>query len=141
VDYLLTSRPASLQEWFAMPSSVGETGLVLLVPEADSAVSLWRSAHDPSAAEGMPAHITILYPFISAATLNDQVLVVIAAICREVPPAEFTFPEFGNFPGVLWLRPDTTMCGDLTTRFRAHWPDRVLAIRVECAGSPNLVHG
>ena len=106
-----------------MSSSPGETGLVLLVPEADRAVSPWRSAHDPSAAEGMSAHITILYPFISGATLSHQVLDEIATICREVPAVEFTFAEFGRFPRVLWLRPDTAMCSQLVTRFRARWPE------------------
>jgi hypothetical protein len=71
----------------------------------------------------MSAHITILYPFISGATLSHQVLDEIATICREVPAVEFTFAEFGRFPGVLWLRPDTTMCSRLVTRFRARWPE------------------
>jgi hypothetical protein len=41
-----------------MPS-IG-TALVILVPEAEALVSSFRNKHDPSAADGMPAHITLV---------------------------------------------------------------------------------
>jgi len=44
-----------------MPSS--ESALVVLVPEAEAVVKPFRDQYDPSAAAGMPAHITLLYPF------------------------------------------------------------------------------
>jgi 2'-5' RNA ligase len=106
-----------------MFSKPGDTALVLFVPEADPAVCSWREAHDPSAAEGMPAHITVLYPFVADETLNDQLLGEIATICGEVPAMGFTFSEFGRFPGVLWLKPDTTLCSQLVTRVRTRWPE------------------
>jgi hypothetical protein len=40
-----------------------ESGLAVLVPEAEHLVTSFRERHDPSAAAGMPAHITLLYPF------------------------------------------------------------------------------
>ena len=52
----------------AMP----ETALVVEVPEAEPLVSQWRAQHDWSAQRGVPAHITILYPFAppSATTMS-----------------------------------------------------------------------
>ena len=41
-----------------------ETALVVLVPEAEAIVGRLRQRYDPSAAVGMPAHITINYPFL-----------------------------------------------------------------------------
>ena len=40
-----------------------ETALILPVADAEPAVARWRLAHDPSAAQGVPARITPLYPF------------------------------------------------------------------------------
>jgi hypothetical protein len=39
------------------------SALVVLVLEAEASVKPFRDRHDPSAAAGMPAHITLLYPF------------------------------------------------------------------------------
>ena len=40
-----------------------ESSLVVLVPEAESVVKSLREKYDPAAAYGMPAHVTLLYPF------------------------------------------------------------------------------
>ena len=44
-----------------------ESALVVLVPEADPLVGPFRSFFDPSAALGVPAHVTLLYPFVEPA--------------------------------------------------------------------------
>lgn len=41
-----------------------ESALVIVVPEAEALVKPFRDRHDPSAAAGVPAHITLLYPFL-----------------------------------------------------------------------------
>ena len=41
-----------------------ESALVILVPEAEPVVGRLRQRYDPSAAVGMPAHITLNYPFL-----------------------------------------------------------------------------
>ena len=43
-----------------MPSAV-----VVEVPEAEPLVGAWRLRFDPVAALGMPAHVTLLYPFVA----------------------------------------------------------------------------
>ena len=40
-----------------------ESALVVVVPEAEQLVGPFREKYDPSAAAGMPPHITLLYPF------------------------------------------------------------------------------
>lgn len=106
-----------------MFSKVGDTALVFLVPEAESVVHSWRSAHDPSATEGMPAHMTVLYPFIAEGELNDHTLNEIATICGDWQSTAVGFMEFGRFPAVLWLKPDTTSCFELITQIRNRWPE------------------
>ncbi len=104
-------------------SNVGDTALVLLVPEAEAVVRSWRSEHDPSATEGMPAHVTVLYPFIAEGDLNDDTLDEIAAIGSGWRPIEVDFAEFGRFPQVLWLKPNGTSCVELITQVRSRWPE------------------
>ena len=105
-----------------MFSDVGDTALVFLVPEVERAIRSWRSAHDPSAAEGMPAHITVLYPFIAEGDLREATLNELKAVCDKWQPIEVEFAEFGHFPGVLWLNPNSVQCLELITRVRDTFP-------------------
>ena len=41
-----------------------ESAILLCVPEAEKLVHEWRLKGDPSAARGVPAHVTLLYPFL-----------------------------------------------------------------------------
>jgi hypothetical protein len=54
-----------------------QSGLIIEVPEAEPAVRQHRERLDASAPLGIPAHITVLFPFmppetIGAATLTRQ---------------------------------------------------------------------
>ena len=106
-----------------MFSKVGDTALVLLVPEAEPLVHDWRSAHDPSAAEGMPAHITVLYPFVLEHSITQETYQTIAKICNDTPPLTVNFETVGRFPSVLWLDPGSPECRQLITAVRQAWPE------------------
>jgi len=49
--------------WQRRGGNLIEVAIVVLVPEAETLVEPFRKIFDPSAAKGMPAHITINYPF------------------------------------------------------------------------------
>ena len=83
----------------------GETGLILHVPEAESVVGPWRSRHDSSAPLGVPAHVTVLYPWIPIELVTDDDRAAVAEIVASMGPLELTFGGFGRFPDVLWLDP------------------------------------
>jgi hypothetical protein len=51
-----------------------ESALIIVVPEAERLVKPFRDRHDPSAKDGVPAHITLLYPFKPPAEINNSVL-------------------------------------------------------------------
>ena len=59
------------------------TALVVLVPEAEPVVAAHRLRHDPAAADGVPAHVTVLYPFRTEP--DDTTLEAVAAIAAAVP--------------------------------------------------------
>ena len=83
-----------------------ETGLILVVPEAEPVVRDLRARSGPSAAAGVPAHVTILYPFRPWAAVDRHVVVRLKQILRGVRPFELSFAGVGRFPGVLWLAPE-----------------------------------
>lgn len=82
-----------------------ETALVILVPEAEAVVAGVRLEHDPAAAAGVPAHVTILYPFRSI--VDDATADVVAGIAADVPACDVAFATLARFPGeVVYLVPD-----------------------------------
>jgi 2'-5' RNA ligase len=84
-----------------------ETALVVLVPEAEAAVKPFRDRYDPSAAAGMPAHITLLYPFKPPDEIDETVLDVLRHCFARFSPIEFSLGSIRRFPvEVLYLAPE-----------------------------------
>ena len=49
-----------------------QSALGVTVPEAEPWVKNLRERYDPTAAVGVPAHITVLFPFISPDLITDS---------------------------------------------------------------------
>ena len=81
----------------------GTSAVVVPVPEAEPAVAGWRARCDPSAALGMPAHVTALFPFLDEARLTADVTGRLAAVCARAPVLDVELARFGRFPEVLYL--------------------------------------
>jgi 2'-5' RNA ligase len=82
------------------------TAFVVEVPEAEPLVAALRSRFDPSAAMGVPAHITVLCPFMPPAQMTPEVLARAADALRGQKPFPFLLTGVGRFPGVLYLAPE-----------------------------------
>jgi 2'-5' RNA ligase len=83
-----------------------ETALVVVVPEAEPLVSEWRAQHDWSAQRGVPAHITILYPFAPTEKVDDILLGELRELFGAQPAFSFDLPRVARFPEVAWLAPE-----------------------------------
>jgi hypothetical protein len=84
-----------------------ESALVVLVPEAEALVKPFRDRYDPSAAAGMPAHITLLYPFKSPDELDDAVLADLRHCFARFAPIRYALASTRRFPvDVLYLAPE-----------------------------------
>src|SRR5687768_15961678 len=103
---------------------MNETALVVLVPEAEALVADHRLRHDPSAAAGVPDHVTVLYPFRSV--IDDIAADAIAEIAASVPAFDVVFTTLGRFPGeVVYLVPEPAEPFlRLTAAAAASFPDR-----------------
>lgn len=85
------------------------SALVVLVPEAEPAVGQWRLELDPSARLGLPAHVTVLFPFVPAGEINAGVLTRTAALFRPVPAFTHQLIRSDWFGDqVLWLASDAS---------------------------------
>ncbi|MFF4507950.1 2'-5' RNA ligase family protein [Streptomyces sp. NPDC001401] len=84
---------------------VGQTALVVPVPEAEPAVRAWRDRFDPAARAGVPAHVTVLFPFLPASLVDAGTCAALDEIFGRHPSFEVRFEESGRFPGVLYLAP------------------------------------
>lgn len=80
---------------------------VIVVPEAERLVKPFREKYDPSAAVGMPAHITLLYPFKQPVEINKMVLDNLDQCFVQFPPFAFSLIATRRF-GVqtLYLAPE-----------------------------------
>ncbi len=83
-----------------------EAALVVLVPEVEDLVARFRLQHDPSAAVGVPAHITINYPFLPAMRGDSALDQELTALFSGVSPFAFSFRRIARFPNLLYLPPE-----------------------------------
>jgi len=99
------------------------SAVIVAVPEAETVVRDWRRQHTYDAPLGVPAHVTLLFPFVPAHRLGDaepRLREIVAA----APAFELAFSRTARFPGVLYLEPDPAgpFCA-LTDAIAAEWPE------------------
>lgn len=105
--------------------SKGDSAVVAPVPDLDPVVGPWRMRLDPSTQKGMPAHLSVLVPWIADSDINDQALKKLANVAGRAS-VEVTFREFGEFPGLLYLRPEpATGLVEMTRRIENTWPSHL----------------
>jgi 2'-5' RNA ligase len=86
-------------------SRAGESAIIVPV-HVPVAVNRLRDRMDPSAAQGVPAHVTLIYPFMPAEMLNDAVRRRVEQILAREPAFPFTLGEVRRWPNVVYLVPD-----------------------------------
>ena len=87
--------------------SMLRTGLIVEVPDAEHVVAHWREQLDPHAMLGVPAHVTVLFPFAAPDRIDEGILTALRQVLSAVEPFEFRLPRTGWFGGsVLWLAPE-----------------------------------
>ena len=94
-----------------------ETALLVPVPAAEPAVGRHRARLDEAARDGVPAHITVLYPFLPPARISDRLLASLGRLFAGVAAFEFKLDRIGWFgEEVVWLGPrDPTPFSILTS--------------------------
>jgi 2'-5' RNA ligase len=87
-----------------MSGAERESALLLLVPAAEDAVGAQRARLDSSARDGVPAHVTVLYPFLPPAEIGPEVLAELSRLFAGMPRFSFTLDQVRWFgESVVWL--------------------------------------
>jgi 2'-5' RNA ligase len=88
-------------------SGIVESALTVLVPDAEPLVKPFRDRYDPSAAAGVPAHITLLYPFKHPDEIDQTVVDDLRRSFHRRAPFRFSLVSIRRFPdAVLYLAPE-----------------------------------
>src|SRR5437764_11464064 len=101
-----------------------ESALVVLIPEAEDLVRDFRNQFDPSAAAGVPAHVTIVYPFKPPFELTTETIAALHDLFSRTASFEVSFTGPKRFPGVLYLSPEPDeLFRRLTERITEQFPE------------------
>jgi hypothetical protein len=96
-----------------------ESALIVPVPEAEELVAAWRERYDDSAQTGVPAHITLLYPFLPPEEIGPDDLRRLSELFESAPATRFDLVALRRFEqGVLYLAP-------VPDEFLRHLTDRI----------------
>lgn len=94
------------------------------MPEAEPAVGEWRLLHTLDGKAGVPAHVTILYPFVPAGELDDVLLAELRELSGRHEVFDFVLQRVARWPeGIVYLPPEPSRpFVELTEAVVARWP-------------------
>ncbi|MFF5296256.1 2'-5' RNA ligase family protein [Paractinoplanes globisporus] len=83
------------------------SALIVTIPEAEPVVGAHRERLDTAASWGVPAHVTVLYPFLPPGRLDQRVLGTLSRVAAGVPAFFVRLERLGWFGDrVVWLAPE-----------------------------------
>jgi 2'-5' RNA ligase len=106
---------------------LADTALVVLVPEAEAAVSSVRARFDPSAQLGVPAHVTLLFPFMPLGAVSASVLASLHELFAGFASFTVSFAAVRRWPQEAYLAPEpaapfVALTRGIATRFPGYPP-------------------
>jgi hypothetical protein len=100
-------------------TAVDTTALLALFPGADPLLELAAGIEPGAVRDGLPAHVTMLYPFVPIEELTTEVVATLAARLREQAPVEVTLRALIMRAGFVAVA--VPELGALTTDLRTGW--------------------
>jgi 2'-5' RNA ligase len=89
-----------------MTDDARRSALVVVAAEAEPIVGEWRLRYQRGAVErGLPAHLTVLFPFVPAAEIDDELLTELRRLYAAVWPFVYELASVESFPDAAWLAP------------------------------------
>jgi len=100
-----------------------ESALIVEIPDIENMVATFRKAHDPVALRGIPAHVTVLYPFRDPREWSTALLDDVEEIISRHDSFDVTFTGLATFPNVVWLKPEPAIpFKRITQNIVEHYP-------------------
>ncbi|MEB3368890.1 2'-5' RNA ligase family protein [Saccharopolyspora mangrovi] len=105
---------------------VGKTGVVVPVPGAQPLLDAVAERCPDTVRTGVPAHLSLLYPFVPAAELDQQADSALTGVFARASPLSVTFAGIVRSGGFLALRPEPADgVAALASAVRSRWPEVV----------------
>lgn len=94
------------------------------IPEAEKVIGTLRRRHDLVAGLGIPAHVTVLFPFVPATAVDDDLDDALRTVLGGMAPFDYRFAQVGRFGDTtVFLEPEPADAfAALTRRVVAQWP-------------------
>ncbi len=84
-----------------------QSAVLVPVPEAEVWVGDLRREHDPSAVAGVPAHVTLVVPWLPPDEIQEADLAALDEVVTAQPAFDFALTHVAWFGrSVLWLAPE-----------------------------------
>ena len=100
-----------------------ESAIIVPVGEAEPTVAPLRLQYDRSARLGVPAHITLLYPFLPPRFAESEIE-NLAELFGAIPVFEFSLIEVRRFPRTAYLHPnEPRRFTEIVNKLLERWPD------------------
>ena len=100
-----------------------ESAIIVPIPEVEPIVGPFRLQYDRSARLGVPAHITLLYPFRRPQDI-DREIKTLRDLCASIEAFPFSFTEVRRFPAAAYLHPDKSeKFAQITRMLVKMWPE------------------
>lgn len=101
-----------------------QSALIVAVPQAEPVVGSFRAELDSGAVLGVPAHITILYPFMPPEALTTDAVQELEELFVGVAPFDVVLSSIGWFDDqvVVILPEPAGPLSDLTQHCVRRWP-------------------
>ncbi|SNQ51378.1 conserved hypothetical protein [Frankia canadensis] len=101
----------------------GQTAVVVPVPVADRLLQEVASSHSQAVRQGVAAHVSLLYPFLDASVVDDEVLGWLREFAARTRPIAVEFLDVVPAPGFVHL--PVPALRPLVAGLRARWPQVV----------------
>jgi 2'-5' RNA ligase len=97
---------------------------VILPVTLPEPLEVFRQAHVDEAPLGVPAHATLLFPFVPVADLTGAHETRLAATVAATPAFDYRLETIERWPETLYVRPGPTQpFAGLADRLAADWPE------------------
>ncbi|MGW1677322.1 2'-5' RNA ligase family protein [Saccharopolyspora sp. NPDC002376] len=101
----------------------GVTALVVPIPEADPLL-VAVAVRFPDAVRPVPAHVSLLYPFVPTEAVDQRVLTGLAEVFAGQPRFQVEFGKCRREGGFVSLLPDPADgFAEMISEIRQRWPD------------------
>ena len=98
--------------------------MLVRVPEAEPFVGEWRQRYTLDAPAGIPAHVTVLFPFVEPERLRE-VEGRLAELVAGTAAFDLAFARTARWPEILYLEPEPAEpFVALTHAVEREWPDQ-----------------